>query len=111
MAFLGSLACRKLLQSRILRPLQGHDAACYLCRADFFVQLRPAIDTNVFQRVEALTEDGLYLHKRHIRGEHGKMLEQAGTVLQHTTVYIKEGEQARKGETPCGCCNRAIDYA
>ena len=42
-----------------------------------------------------MEEDGLYLHKRHIRGEHGKMLEQAGTVLLHTLVYLKAGEQAR----------------
>lgn len=40
-----------------------------------------------------MEEDGLYLHKRHIRGDHGKMLEQAGTALLHTVVYLKSGEK------------------
>ncbi len=61
----------------------------------YFEQLRPTIDSALYQRVDAMEEDGLYLHKRHIRGEHGKMLEQAGTVLLHTVVYLRAGEQAR----------------
>ena len=40
-----------------------------------------------------MSEDGLYLHKRHIRGDHGKMLEQAGTVLQHTVIYLKQADK------------------
>ena len=47
----------------------------------------------MFERVETMVEDGLYMHKRHIRGDHGKMLEQAGTVLQHVVVYLKSGEK------------------
>jgi len=40
-----------------------------------------------------MSEVGLYLHKRHIRGDHGKMLEQAGTVLQHTLIYVKTADK------------------
>ena len=40
-----------------------------------------------------MSEDGLYLHKRHIRGDHGRMLEQAGTVLQHTLIYLKQADK------------------
>ena len=62
-----------------------------MCRASFFEQFKP--DAELFQRVDTMAEDGLYLHKRHIRGDHGKMLEQAGTVLQHTVVYLKQAEK------------------
>ena len=72
------------------------DEGCPCChRASFFEELKPLINTDLFERVEALLEDGLYMHKRHIRGDHGKMLEQAGTVLQHVVVYLKSGEKVR----------------
>ena len=40
-----------------------------------------------------MSEDGLYIHKRHIRGDHGKMLEHAGTALQHTLIYVKTADK------------------
>ena len=70
------------------------DQVCTPCyRAVFFEQLRLMISGEWYERVDAMAEDGLYLHKRHIRGDHGKMLEQAGTVLQHVVVYLKSGEK------------------
>lgn len=60
------------------------------------------MDTTQFARVSRMEEDGLYLHKRHIRGDHGKMLEQAGTALLHTVVYLKAGKKVRESRTPVG---------
>ena len=51
------------------------------------------LETSQFATVSSMDEDGLYLHKRHIRGDHGKMLEQAGTVLLHTLIYLKSGDK------------------
>ena len=65
------------------------------CRCVFFQQLKPLIDGGLLEKVDKMREVGLYLHKRHIRGDHGKMLEQAGTVLQHTLVYIKTADKVR----------------
>jgi hypothetical protein len=53
------------------------------------------LDTQHFASVATISDDGLYLHKRHIRGNHGKMLEQAGTVLLHTLLYLKSGDKVR----------------
>ena len=64
-----------------------------LCRHQYLDQLRPSLDLSHFARVSSMEEDGLYLHKRHIRGDHGKMLEQAGTALLHTVVYLKNGKK------------------
>ena len=76
-------------------PLEGfRSQGCPSChRASFFEQLKPVINQDLYERVDTMAEDGLYLHKRHIRGDHGKVLEQAGTVLQHVVVYLKSGEQ------------------
>ncbi len=71
--------------------MQRHDATR---RAPYFQLLSKAIvDGPSFERKDTMSEDGLYLHKRHIRGDHGKMLEQAGTVLQHTVIYLKEADK------------------
>ena len=65
-----------------------------MCRAPYFQLLYKAVvDGSTFERKETMSEDGLYLHKRHIRGDHGKMLEQAGTVLQHTLIYLKQADK------------------
>ena len=40
-----------------------------------------------------MSDEGLYIHKRHIRGDHGKMLKQAGTALQHTLIYVKTADK------------------
>ena len=45
--------------------------------------------------METMSKEGLYIHKRHIRGDHGKMLEQAGTVLQHTLIYVKTADKVK----------------
>ncbi|CAL8466015.1 g5551 [Coccomyxa elongata] len=71
----------------LMRPLFGQSMHQYL------EQLRPSLDLSQFARVSSMEEDGLYLHKRHIRGDHGKMLEQAGTALLHTIVYLKSGKK------------------
>jgi hypothetical protein len=73
------------------------------CRSAFFQQLKPLIDGGLLEKVDEMREVGLYLHKRHIRGDHGKMLEQAGTVLQHTLVYIKTADKVRHSATKKRC--------
>ena len=73
--------------------LQNMQRHVVMCRAPYFQLLSKAVvDGSSFERRNTMSEDGLYLHKRHIRGDHGKMLEQAGTVLQHTVIYLKEAE-------------------
>ena len=91
----------------IPRPLPDHfDIQKYpvdlrkSCRHQFLEQLRPTLDTSHFACVSTMVEDGLYLHKRHIRGDHGKMLEQAGTALLHTVVYLKAGMKVGQSLTP-----------
>ncbi len=46
--------------------------------------------------VDSITEDGLYIGKRAIRGAQGQgdLLNQAGTVLYHTVVYIRANGKA-----------------
>ena len=84
-------------EHRLLRaPVLGQQVTTEcLYRSVFFQQLKPLIDGGLLERVDEMREVGLYLHKRHIRGDHGKMLEQAGTVLQHTLVYIKTADKVR----------------
>ena len=64
-------------------------------QASIFQQLQSQLDTTRFQIMETMSKEGLYIHKRHIRGDHGKMLEQAGTVLQHTLIYVKTADKVK----------------
>jgi hypothetical protein len=84
-------------EHRLLRdPVSGQQVTTDCsCRSVFFQQLKPLVDGGLLEKVDEMREVGLYLHKRHIRGDHGKMLEQAGTVLQHTVVYIKTADKVR----------------
>ena len=59
----------------------------------FRLLLKTVGDGSLLERKDTMSEDGLYLHKRHIRGDHDKILEQAGTVLQHTLIYLKQANK------------------
>ena len=58
------------------------------------------MDSDTYTKVDSIAEDGLYIGKRAIRGAQGQgdLLNQAGTVLYHTVLYIKaNGRVSRPG--------------
>ena len=70
-----------------------HQSTSQICRSSYVQQLQSFIDVTRFERKSTMSEDGLYIHKRNIRGDHGKMLEHAGTALQHTLIYVKTADK------------------
>ena len=62
-----------------------------MCRQAYFQRLRKELDSETYTKVDYITEDGLYIGKRAIRGAQGQgdLLNPAGTVLYHTVLYIK----------------------
>ena len=74
------------------------------CRAAYFARLRTALDRSHFQVLDDFEGDGLYLHKRPVRGAGGAaFLAHGGTVFHHVVLYVKRGDEVHTCAWAASC--------